>query len=66
MKDPIQMLRARRKGRTLKAFSEEIGCTEGYLSLLLNGHREPGAKIMEYLGLKKNEERHVTYSRARQ
>lgn len=43
-----------------KAFAKRVGISEQYLSDILKGRREPGAKLLNYFGL----ERVVGYRRA--
>ena len=43
-----------------KAFAKRMGISEQYLSDVLKGRREPGAKVLKYFGL----ERVVGYRRA--
>jgi transcriptional regulator with XRE-family HTH domain len=57
--DPVKILEKRRDGRTLADFAKELKVSPGYLRDILHGHREPGPKILEALGL----ERVVTYRR---
>ena len=44
---------------TQQAFARRIGISEQYLSDILKGRREPGAKVLKYFGL----ERVVGYRR---
>lgn len=57
MTDPIEMLKKRMQGRTLRALAKEIPCSAAYLSDILLGQRSPGPKILNFLGL----ERKTTY-----
>ena len=61
MNDPIAALRARLKGRTQTELAREFGVSPSYLSDVLSGRREPGASILEPLGLR----RVVTYKKAK-
>lgn len=46
-----KMLEQKRGSRTWKELAAEMNCSAAYLSDVLNGRREPGPKILEYLGL---------------
>jgi transcriptional regulator with XRE-family HTH domain len=64
--DPLQMLRERQGGRSLRAFAREIGVSPMYLSDLYHGRREPGPTILSYLQLEKVVTRSIEYRRNRQ
>jgi methylphosphotriester-DNA--protein-cysteine methyltransferase len=49
----ISMLEAKRAGRTLEEFSDEVGVSYQYLGHLFRRVRTPGKEILRYLGLKK-------------
>ena len=51
--DPIQLLRDRMKGKTMRELAREIPCSAPYLSDIFNGNRAPGPKILTYLGIEK-------------
>ncbi len=51
MTNPVEMLAARRGDRTLKAFAAEVNCSEAYLCMVLNKKREPGPRVLKFLGL---------------
>ena len=48
-----KMLEQKRGTRTWKALAAEMQCSAAYLSDVLNGRRDPGPKILEYLGLER-------------
>jgi hypothetical protein len=45
-------LRDKLEGRTQADLAAEIDCTPQYLSDVLSGRRDPGPKILDFLGLK--------------
>lgn len=49
--DPIKLLRAHLRTKTQRALAEEIPCSAAYLCDVLNGRRDPGPRIMDYLGI---------------
>lgn len=51
--EPIELLKERMKGRSMRALAREIPCSAPYLSDVMNGNRAAGPKILEYLGLEK-------------
>jgi hypothetical protein len=51
--------------RTLEAASRELGVTSEYLSMVLSGHRVPGAKVRQLLGLTYTRRTIYTYQRVR-
>jgi len=57
--DVLEVLRKKCEGRTQTAVAAELGVSSAYLSDVLNGRKEPGAGILEPLGV----ERVVTYRR---
>ena len=61
----LEMLTRRQKGRSLREFAAEIGCSAAFLSDLYRGNRIPGPKIMEFLGLTKNRTVEVQYAKKR-
>ena len=63
--DVMDLLMRRQGDRSLREFAVEVGCSAAYLSDLYRGYREPGRKIMRYLGLAKRRSVETTYVRAR-
>jgi transcriptional regulator with XRE-family HTH domain len=61
MLDPIEVLRKRLGDGTQRELAGVLGISPQYLNDILSGHREPGPKLLEGLGL----ERIVTYRRKR-
>jgi transcriptional regulator with XRE-family HTH domain len=53
MINPLTMLQKKLRGRSQLDLAKEIGCSETYVSLVLSGERDPGPRILEYLGLEK-------------
>lgn len=49
----VAMLRAKRGGKTLKQFADEIGCTFQFVSQVFHGVRIPGGEMLDYLGIEK-------------
>ena len=47
------MLTERKRDRPLRFLAREIGCSVAYLSYVLNRQREPGPRILNYLGLER-------------
>jgi len=60
--DPVERLRRMvlEEGSLTKA-AHEIGIAPAYLSLLVRGRREPGDKVLKFLGVKKIVHRIVRY-----
>ncbi len=52
----LRILRDKQDGRTQKQLAKEIGCVESYVSDVLKKRREPGPKILAYLGLIESDE----------
>jgi len=51
----IVVLLEKKKGdSTWKELAKTIGCSTAYLSDVINGRREPGPRILSYLGLEKS------------
>ena len=50
--DVVLLLRDKLNGRTQADLAAEMDITPQYLSDVLSGRRDPGPKILEYLGLK--------------
>ena len=49
--DVIDLLRKKKNGRSLRALAQDVGCSAMYLSDLFSGNRNPGPKVLDYLGL---------------
>jgi hypothetical protein len=62
--EPIELLKERMKGRSMRALAREIPCSAPYLSDVLNGNRPAGPKILHYLGLERLH-RPVLYKKAK-
>ncbi len=62
--EPLELLRSRMTGKSLRALAREIPCSAPYLSDVLNGNRAPGPRILAYLGLEK-EKGPVIYRKVR-
>ena len=61
MADPLKMLKARMAGRSLRSVAREIPCSAAYLSDIMLGKRTPGPRVLDYLGLKREVDKSVTY-----
>ena len=61
MADPIKMLAARMTGRSLRSVAREIPCSAAYLSDIMLGKRNPGPRVLDYLGLNRDVDKSVTY-----
>jgi hypothetical protein len=59
--DVVKALRQAQASQTLRTFSRTIGCSTAYLSDIYNNKREPGPKILDYLGITKETEKKTTY-----
>jgi hypothetical protein len=59
--DVVEMLQRRQGKQSLRSFAGEVGCSAAYLSDVFRKLRQPGPKILEYLGLGRTEQRVVTY-----
>lgn len=57
----IKYLRAMQGDMTQKAFSSTIGCSTAYLSDIYSGKREPGPKVLKFVGFRKQ----ITYKKWR-
>ncbi len=55
------MLNARCEGKLVRDVAREIGVTRGFIFHVLAGRKQPGPKILDYLGL----ERYEAYRRKR-
>jgi transcriptional regulator with XRE-family HTH domain len=49
----IALMRKQQGERLAKDYAEELGISASYLSDIYKGKREPGATVLERLGLKK-------------
>jgi transcriptional regulator with XRE-family HTH domain len=49
--DPVEMLAARKAGKTMRELAQEIGCSAPYVNDVLKRKRAPGPSILKYLGL---------------
>lgn len=58
--DPIALLLSRKTG-SLRALAREIPCSAPYLSDIFKGRRQPGPKILSYLGIEKQS--HYNYQK---
>lgn len=63
--DVIKILQAKQGEQSLRQFAGKVGCTAAYLSDLYRGNRQPGKKIMKFLGLKKTRTVETSYAKAR-
>ena len=61
MADPLKMLKARMTGRSLRSVAREIPCSAAYLSDIMLGKRNPGPRVLDYLGLDRAVDKSVTY-----
>ena len=61
MADPIKMLQARMTGRSLRSVAREIPCSAAYLSDIMLGKRNPGPRVLDYLGLDRAVDKSVKY-----
>ena len=62
--DVIEMLKKKQGGRSLRDFARVVNCSHGYLYDLYKGSRDPGNKIMKFLGLKKKRVTETTYAKS--
>jgi len=60
----ITLLRRKQGDRSLREYAKHVGCSAAYLSDLYRGNRDPGKKIMLFLGLTKRRRVETTYGRA--
>jgi len=63
--DVMKMLRDKQGDMSLREFADVVGCSAAYLSDLYRGNREPGNKIMRFLGLRKRRIVESTYAKAK-
>jgi transcriptional regulator with XRE-family HTH domain len=61
--NPVNLLKQRQGKRSLREFSKQVGVTAAYLSDLYRGNRDPGPRILEFLGLEREVKRAVAYKR---
>lgn len=64
--DVISILQRKQGERSLREFAKELKCSAAYLSDLYRGNREPGPRIMRYLGLTRDRVTNTTYARTRE
>ena len=62
--NPIELLKQRMEGRSLRDLAKAIPCSPAYLSDVMNGNRPPGPKILTFLGLQRIKPQ-VIYKKAR-
>lgn len=62
--DPIELLKERQRGQSLRSLAKQIPCSAAYLSDVFRGQRAPGPKILKFLGLESRKEPEVVYRRA--
>lgn len=63
--DVLNMLRSHISyEESQKDLAREMGVSEAYVSLVLAGKRQPGPKVLTFLGLRQIVKRTVTYKRA--
>ena len=48
-------------GRSLRSVAREIPCSAAYLSDIMLGKRNPGPRVLDYLGLDRAVDKSVTY-----
>jgi hypothetical protein len=51
--EPVELLREKMRGKSLRAFAKEIPCSAPYLCDVLKGNRAAGPRILAYLGLER-------------
>lgn len=61
--DVIDMLKKKQGEMTQKEFAAEIDCSLSYLIDLYAGRRDPGPKILDFLGIER--QRVVTYEKVK-
>ncbi len=57
----IDFIRQKQGQSSLRAFATEVGCSAAYLSDIYAGKREPGPKVLEFLGVIKQTEIKTSY-----
>ena len=50
-----RVLNARCKGRVVRDVAAEIGVSRGFIFHVLAGRKQPGPKVLDYLGLERYE-----------
>lgn len=61
--DPVALLvKQCNEGETLRNYARRIGVSAPYLSDVFRGNRNPGPKILEFLGLKVDVKQTRTYT----
>jgi transcriptional regulator with XRE-family HTH domain len=63
--DVLRILTSKQGSRSLRDFAQEIGCSAAYLSDIYNGNRQPGPKILTFLGMKKTRVVETSYAKSR-
>ena len=61
----IDLLLRKQGDRSLREFADEVGCSAAYLSDIYRGNRQPGKKILRFLGLRRKRTVEVTYTYGR-
>lgn len=61
--NPIEMLKGRMHGKSLRTLAKEIPCSAAYLSDVMNSKRAAGPRILGFLGVRRETETRVTYRR---
>lgn len=61
----VRLLMERQGQRSLRAFAEEVGCSPAYLYDIYASRREPGKKVLQYLGFRKTRKVEVNYVKER-
>lgn len=61
----MKLLQAKQGDKTLREFASVVGVSAAYLSDLYRGNREPGKKIMKFLGLRKSRVVETSYAKTR-
>lgn len=57
----LAALKAKQGNMTLREFAKKIGVSAAYISDIYRRNREPGKKILAFLGFGKESSRHTTY-----
>lgn len=63
--DVLDLLKTKQGERSLREFAEEVKCSPAYLSEIYRGTRQPGNKIMRFLGLTRRKTVETAYVKAR-
>jgi hypothetical protein len=53
--DPIELLNQKKGHRPLRELAAEIGISVPFLSYVLNRQRDPGPKVLKFLGIERTE-----------